>query len=285
MERQAAVAGRFYPGDRSNCESMLTDMFKDVYAPAARGAIVPHAGWVYSGWTAAKGIAGLVAYRPETIVIFGSVHLPTQNKASLFANGSWQTPIGNVWIDEELAKTTSRCQHIEADAEIHRYEHSIEVEVPLIHWVLPESRIVPIMVRPGPWAEEVGQYCVKSAQALKRKCAYLGSTDMTHYGPTFGFEPQGPGEKGICWAKQTNDRRLIEMIKKMDTSAIMADAKINHSACGAGSIAATIGAMRALSIKKYVELEHTTSADREREHGSKPVNSVGYHAGIFIEEE
>lgn len=285
MERLAAVAGRFYPGDRSHCESMLADMFKDVSVPAAGAAIVPHAGWLYSGRTAARGIASLAAYRPETVVIFGSVHVPTRNKASLFAEGSWQTPIGNVGIDEELAENINKCQHIEIDAGIHRYEHSIEVEVPLIHWVLPEARIVPIMVRPGPWAEEVGRYCENSANAIKRKCAYLGSTDLTHYGATFGFEPQGQGEEGILWAKQVNDRRIIELIKRKDASAIIADAELNHSACGAGAIAATIGAMQGLSNIIYVELEHTTSADREREHGSKPVNSVGYQAGVFIEEE
>lgn len=280
--RRAAFAGRFYPASRSDCERMLRDMSRSAEVTGRPvGAIVPHAGWVYSGPTAAVAIGAVGAARPETVVVFGAVHVPAAAEGSLYAAGCWQTPLGDLAIDEELAERASGSEWISIDEGAHEYEHSIEVQLPLVRHFLGEVRILPIMVRPGPHAERIGRDCVAAALELGRRVVFLCSTDLTHYGPSFGFEPHGRGEAGIRWAKEVNDRRLIERIAAFDAEGVLTEAALNHSACGAGAVAAGIGAAREMGADRYVELEHTTSAEREGLPGLT-TTSVGYEAGVFV---
>jgi AmmeMemoRadiSam system protein B len=280
--RPAAVAGRFYPRDEGECRGILEAFFQAVSAPAALGGIVPHAGWIFSGSTAALTIAGLAAARPETVIIFGAVHGPDRNVASVFARGGWQTPVGVLQVDEGLASRLIRSGAAVDDASPHKYEHSIEVQLPLLKHVLPDVRIVPVGVRPGSEAAEVGRRCAREAVASGRRVAFLGSTDLTHYGPAFGFEPHGRGRAGIRWAKEVNDRRFIALIQAMDADAVVPEAEVNRNACGAGAVAATIAAMAELGAVRYEELRHTCSAESGAVEDEDLLNSVGYEAGVFI---
>lgn len=280
-ERQPAVAGRFYPGTSPACEHALDELVQGVETRAAIAAIVPHAGWVYSGRTAARGIAGVTGARPETVVIFGAVHVLDMNDASIFSEGSWATPVGSVEIDAELGRRVAQSDLVADDPGAHRSEHSIEVEVPIIQRLMGSVAILPVMVRPGPRAAEVGVVCAQAAMAVGRRVVFVGSTDLTHYGPAFGFEPHGQGEKGIRWAKQVNDRRFIKLIQALDADGVVPEAAANYNACGAGAVAATIAAACAAGAETYTELEHITSADRDLAEGVPALNSVGYEAGIF----
>jgi AmmeMemoRadiSam system protein B len=279
--RQPAVAGRFYPATGGACEQALDELVRGLETGAAIGAIVPHAGWVYSGRTAARGIAGVAAARPETVVIFGAVHVLDMNDASVFSEGSWVTPLGSVEIDAELGRRVAQADLIVDDPGAHGREHAIEVELPIIQRLMGDVAILPVMVRPGPWAAEVGLVCAEAARALGRGVVYVGSTDLTHYGPAFGFEPHGHGEEGVRWAKDVNDRRFVRLIEALDAEGVVAEAAANHNACGAGAVAATIAAARAAGAQVYTELEHITSADGDLAGGIPAVNSVGYEAGIF----
>ncbi len=281
-ERIAIQAGRFYPSDPHVCQQSISEMFRSVSAPAGIGAIVPHAGWVYSGATAALGIAAIASAVPGTVVIFGAVHVPDRNPASIFPRGVWQTPTGSIEVDEELASRLVESPLIVGDPSAHRFEHSIEVQLPLLRHVLPDVKIVPIMVRPGSEATDVGRFCAAAAATSGRGVAFLGSTDLTHYGPAFGFEPHGRGPEGIRWAKDVNDRRFIKLIQDLDAGGVVPEAETNRNACGAGAVAATIGAMLELRIGRYQELQHTTSAEVEGGIEPESVNSVGYEAGVFL---
>ena len=91
--RQPVVAGRFYPAGEAECLRMLEEMRRRVDVEGrAVGAIVPHAGWVYSGRTAALGVSAVAAAEPETVVVFGAVHTMDLNYASAFTTGAWATP-------------------------------------------------------------------------------------------------------------------------------------------------------------------------------------------------
>lgn len=183
VDREAEFAGRFYPSERGQCEEMLDVLLGGVRMGTGLAAIMPHAGWVYSGSTAALGMAAVTAGQPDTVVIFGSVHVLTRNKASLYAQGVWRTPLGNVAIDEELAECIAAGQHVEVDPGVHQNEHSIEVEIPFLQRLLPKARIVPIMVRPGPWAEDVGCRCACAAQESGRSVVFVGSTESNALRP------------------------------------------------------------------------------------------------------
>jgi len=279
--REPAAAGRFYPSDRRECERMLSAYeFAKPHRPAI-GAIVPHAGWIYSGATAALGIGAVAAGSPATVVVFGAVHVRDRNRASLYGVGRWRTPLGDVEIDEELAARVRKVRDIVEDPDAHRSEHSIEVELPLIQCVLPNAKLLPIMVRPGPWAAEIGRIVAQEAGGLGRSAVFLASTDLTHYGPAFAFEPHGRGEAGIRWAKDVNDRRFIEIVGALDAESIVPEAAEHQNACGAGAVAATIAAVREFGGDRYCEVRHITSADVDIGDPSERMNSVGYEAGFF----
>jgi len=280
-KRPPAVAGRFYPGTEPECRRMADEFFRAVTSPAGIGGIVPHAGWVFSGSTAALAIAGVAGAKPETVVIFGAVHGPDPNSASVYSRGEWDTPLGSLQVDEELAARLVALRPIVDDPVPHRYEHAIEVQLPLLKYILPDVRIVPIGVRPGVEAPEVGRICAREVSACGRRVGFLGSTDLTHYGPAFGFEPHGRGAGGIRWAKEVNDRQLVALIQAMDAEAVVPEAAAHRNACGAGAVAATIAAMVELGAGRYEELRHTCSAECEDVGGRDAYNSVGYEAGVF----
>jgi AmmeMemoRadiSam system protein B len=279
--RPAAVAGRFYPGSAGGCREELDRLLSGIETSSALGAVVPHAGWMYSGRTAARGIAGVADRQPETVVIFGAVHVLDMNDASLFPRGTWTTPLGAICIDDELAAQVARTDLVAEDTAPHRNEHSIEVQIPLVQRLMSDAAILPVMVRPGSMAADVGAACAEATQELGRRVVFLGSTDLTHYGPMFGFEPHGHGEKGVRWAKEVNDRRFVKLIQEMDPHGVVPEARANHNACGAGAVAAVMSAARVAGATRYTELEHTTSADRDLAEGIPVYNSVGYEAGVF----
>jgi AmmeMemoRadiSam system protein B len=280
--REAVFAGRFYPGEPDRCAAMVDELLSGLPQWSGIAAIVPHAGWIYSGRTAARGIMGIDGSAPQSVVMFGAVHVPTWHAANVFPAGVWDTPLGPVEIDEELAERLARQAHLAADPAAHRNEHSIEVELPLVRRVLPTAKIVPIMVRPGPDADEIGRTCAREAITLGRSVAFVGSTDLTHYGPAFDFEPHGRGAPGLRWAKEVNDRRMIGLLQALDCRRVVPEAAVNRNACGAGAIAATIAAALATGADRYQELEHTTSADVEGAAALRSGNAVGYEAGVFL---
>lgn len=280
--RPAYVAGHFYPGDPEACARWLDRVAQSEPVAAAVAAIVPHAGWVYSGATAALSWSAIAAYKPETVVLFGAVHGPDPNFASVWPEGAWRSPLGAVSVDEGLAGRFIEVRAAIADAGAHRGEHAIEVQVPFVQRWLPDAQIVPVGVRPGPQAAEVGRLCAVEAEAMGRRVAFVGSTDLTHYGPAFGFEPQGRGWAGIRWAKEVNDRRFIDLVVALKAEAVVAEAMAHHNACGSGAVAATIAAARARGATEYRELGHTCSAEIRGLEEADVVNSVGYEAGIFV---
>lgn len=276
--RPPAVAGRFYPGDAAACRRAI-ERFPKCDSAAALVGIVPHAGWSYSGPVAWRTISSVARGGPETIVIFGAVHVMDRNVASLFPSGTWLTPLGPVAIDVELAQQFAAVPGVSIDAGAHAHEHSIEVELPLIQTLCPTARIVPLMVRPTQQAMEIGRRCAEAAAESGRRVAFLASTDLTHYGPWFGFEPAGHGPAGLRWAKEVNDRRFVHLVETLDIPGVVPEAALHRNACGAGAVAAALAAAEVLGATAFSELEHTSSADVEG--GGERENSVGYLAAVL----
>ncbi len=279
--RRPVAAGRFYPADQGECDRMLDDMLRGALAdPVGIGAIVPHAGWIYSGPAAAQAWSAVAQSNPQTVIIFGAVHQPDRNIASIYPGEAWETPLGHVETDVELLQALSADPLIATSADAHRYEHSIEVQLPIMQRLLPTARLCAISVRPSHQAAEVGRHCAQIVSQLGRSAVFVGSTDLTHYGPAFGYMPEGVDERGLRWAKDVNDRRLIKLIEKLDADAVVGEATLSRNACGPGAVAATIAASVAAGASRYVELIHVTSAEVA---GSvADGTSVGYEAGVFV---
>lgn len=286
--RSPAVAGSFYPAAEGACREQLDRHRRDcVSAPVdggeVVGGIVPHAGWMCSGTVAASVFAAMQSAPPETIVLFGAVHRPVRHRACIFGAGEWETPLGPVPIDEAFAAAVvERGNDAVIDDDAHALEHSIEVEVPMIRHFIPNAKLLPIMTPPHVKAYEVGAWAAEAAAALGCRAAFVASTDLTHYGPRYGFTPQGVGRAAIEWARNVNDQRMIERMLALDAESIVPEAAAHMNACGSGAVAATLAACRAAGATRGTLLKHTNSAETLADlFGADFDDAVGYAGIVF----
>lgn len=287
--REPVVAGQFYPAKADRCRAELLEYLAGdppVFESRGRliGGIVPHAGWMCSGAVAAKVFSLLAgAGSPKSIVLFGGVHRHTGREAALFGSGRWETPLGPVEIDARLAeRVLGYTNLIVDDAYAHDAEHSIEVQMPFVRHLFPSAKVLPIMVPIGPRAHEVGEAVARTLTAYSYDALIIGTTDLTHYGPRYGFIPRGVGPEGNEWAKSENDRRYIELLCSMKGKELIRESAARKNACSSGAAAATIAAVAAMGATRGTLLEHTTSS--EVLSGAFPgeqEDSVGYAAVVY----
>ena len=288
--RAPAVAGRFYDASPKDClghlkrlipsASDLPDLSSGVLA-----GVVPHAGWVFSGSLAAKVFAAVQQKNHiDTFVLTGSIHVVRTDCALVYDAGQWETPLGRIDIDEELAADIldQNDPHIKAHPQSHTDEHSLEVQVPFIQHLFPGAKIVPIMTPPVLGSESVGRVIAAAVKKSGKKVIIIASTDLTHYGPSYGFTPMGTGPDALKWASQTNDKFYIDLALSMQADKLVETANLYHNACGPGAVAATLTAAKELGATSATLLAHTTSAEIVAEkYNQSSEDSVGYAAIVF----
>jgi AmmeMemoRadiSam system protein B len=260
--RPAAVAGQFYPGNGAELEHQLDSMLHPESEIPVLGAVVPHAGYVYSGHVAAAVYSCLP--KAETFVIIGPNHHGIGSPVAI-SRDSWKTPLGAVETDGEMADALAG-SIIDHDETAHIYEHSIEVQIPFLQRRFSGFKILPICMglQDEETAVEVGREISLTAQKLGRRCIVIASSDFTHY------EPQ---EKA-----RSVDARLLEAVLNMDVPELYK--RVRHydaTACGYGPMAATITAASALGAKAGRLLAYATSGDVSGDYHKV----VGYGAVVF----
>jgi len=288
--RMTVVAGQFYESSEQTCRRQIEQMMPsgpiDCELPKKIIAgIVPHAGWMFSGDLALRVLAAIRQQQVvDTFVIFGAVHAVRTHKGLLYDQGQWGTPLGTVDVDEEIAGTIreQKSDLIQPDCRGHNREHSIEVQVPLIRFLFPQAAIVPIMVPPVSTADEIGRIVARAVADRNRKIVFLASTDLTHYGDSYGFTPLGTGTEALRWAKEENDKLFIDLSLSMQAEQIVESAQLYGSACGAGAVAAALAGAKEWGAQKGYLLGHTTSAEviMEKFHQTSD-SSVGYVGAVF----
>jgi MEMO1 family protein len=181
--RPSAVAGMFYDARPQQLERDVRGyLAPGVGSEAAFGAIVPHAGFVYSG-----PVAGAVYARlkiPPTTVILCPNHTGRGAPAALDPSDSWSTPLGEVGVDRRLAqRLLALSPSLREDAEAHRREHSLEVQLPFLQVLRPDARFVPICMGEPDLAlcREVGMALAALCAEEKEPPLLLASSDMNHY--------------------------------------------------------------------------------------------------------
>ncbi len=290
--RSPAVAGQFYPGDRAGCRAELAAILGTANVPPLASptaatvvpvaGVVPHAGWTYSGAVAGRVLCEIAAHRtPSTVVLFGADHWgEARTRPQLHPAGSWLTPLGEVAVDAALAERVlvHASGEIEACAEAHRREHSIEVQVPLLQTLWPQARILPILVGPRARAADVGRL-VAEASAGDEGVIAIGSTDLTHYGPNYDFTSHGHGRAALDWVKGTNDAGIIALATALSADEIVPEALRHLNACGPGAMAAAIGFALARGAVRGRLLAYTTSHDVHPR--GEPRDFVGYAGIVF----
>lgn len=270
MIRAPAVAGSFYPSDPSvlaRAVREMTDGRDDDRAPIdALGIVVPHAGYVYSG-----SIAGEVFSRvrlPDRYILLGPNHTGIGPPLAIMSDGEWETPIGRAVIDSDLAGALMEMDpELEPDAEAHRLEHALEVELPFLQLLVGKGlRFVPVVVgtaNPGS-LQRLGDVVARAVADSSRPVLILASSDMNHY------------ESDAV--TRVKDRKAIDRILGRDASGLR-EVVIREgiSMCGFAPTVAMLTAVNALGAAHAELLGYGTSGDifgdRDR--------VVGY-AGIVI---
>jgi len=288
--RKPIVAGQFYPARHDACVEEIKDCLEaatisEPLPDTIVAGIVPHAGWMFSGSPAAMVFSAVKRQHEKvhTFVIFGAAHGYYGQSPAVYEAGSWITPLGEVAIDEELADAVLESSTAVRDSMAHRSEHSIEVQIPFIQYLFGDARILPILVPPTKQAVELGTGIGKIlSENEKKKVVCIGSTDLTHYGPRYGFTPMGSGAKAIQWASEVNDKEFIDLALMLEPQKMLESAAENYNACGAGAAAAAVAAAKKLGRTKGVLLAHTNSNEvMLRKMGTTSTDSVGYAAIIF----
>jgi len=288
--RKPIVAGQFYPGQHDSCVDEINECLEartlsESLPETIVAGIVPHAGWTFSGSLAAVVFSAIKQQHEKvhTFVVFGATHGYFGQAPAVYEGGSWITPLGEVAVDEELADAVLSTGPAVGDSSAHISEHSIEVQIPFIQHLFAGAKILPILVPPGQQAvalgTSVGQIISRDEH---RKIVCIGSTDLTHYGPRYGFTPMGTGAEALKWADSVNDQEFIDLALKLEPEGLLASAAENYNACGAGAAAAAIAAAKKLGRAEGLLLAHTNSNEvMLQKMGTTSAESVGYAAIIF----
>ncbi|MDD5246157.1 MAG: AmmeMemoRadiSam system protein B [Candidatus Omnitrophica bacterium] len=266
--RVAQVAGQFYPASAGSLKKQI-ESFIDLKAAKkdAIACMLPHAGYVYSGLVAGQTVCRVKV--KETAVLFGPNHTGMGHAYSIMTSGTWQTPLGNLEIDREIARgLLKECAFLKEDETAHLNEHSLEVELPFLQYFNKDLKIVPIAFMSDDLEilKKIGRDIAHSIEERSAQGSILivASSDMTHY------EPQEQAAK--------KDARAIEAILELDEDRLFERiAELRISMCGYAPVIAMISAAKKLGATKAELIKYQTSGDTTGDHASV----VGY-AGIII---
>lgn len=291
MERLPIAAGQFYEANPKKLREKIRWCFLSEFGPKSLpkgnsknhfAAIVPHAGYTYSGPAAAcvyKKIGEMEEV--DTFVIIGTNHSGLGPSISIFPEGIWRTPLGEVEVDNELSNEIANYSKFsEFDIHAHEYEHSIEVQLPFLQFLFKKVKIVPIIFRGDDILEEakdLASAIETAARKLKRKIFVIASSDFTHYGRAYNYIPFFGSNEEIKNKVYSLDEGAIQEITNLHEMKFLR--YIYNTAatiCGFAPIIATI-----FYAKKHIEkgmlLKYYCSGDISGDYE----NCVGYASILF----
>jgi AmmeMemoRadiSam system protein B len=163
----------------------------------------------------------------------------------------------------------------EEPVEPSRPDNAVELHLPFVRYFFPAAEMLMLGVAAGHSALEIGERI--GALCVGRNTVFVGSTDLTHYGPNYGFEPAGRGADALAWVRNENDKGLIDRILQGDARAVLEHGNQHQSACCPGAVAATMRAVAAYGGESTARLvDHYLSYDVQ------PGSSFVGYAGIVL---
>lgn len=261
--RKPAVAGQFYPASPDKLRAEVEDYIEGSGVEAApdrvQCLVVPHAGYVYSGPTAGYGYARVSGDYVQRVVLLGCSHSHEIQQASIVTEGVFDSPLGPLSIDEDLAGGLAR--HVDANTlEPHLSEHSLEVQLPFICVALGDVPIVPILFgrRFTKWHHAFAETL---AQTLTDRDLVVVSTDLSHYRSEEEANQQ--------------DQASLDAIRAHDVDALVSGAEAGRYAmCGATAVATSIPFCLKRGVTDWSVLDYRTSAAVSKDYA----RVVGYAA-------
>lgn len=275
--RRPAVAGIFYPRDPFELNQAIERSFKDQrFGPnklppsgskrRIYGIVSPHAGYLYSSAVAANGFYEVSSMEFDDVVMIGPNHYGIGTGAAIMNTGLWETPLGQVEINQELSSVISKnSEIIDLDDFAHSKDHCLEVQLPFVQYIKKKFRIVPIILimQDRQTADDIGRSIAQAT--VKTNSLLIASSDFTHY------ESNSEAHR--------KDMELINAILSLDILKFYTTLeRENVSACGYGAIASIMTAAKNLGATKGELLKYATSGDIIGDTNTV----VGYSSIVFV---
>jgi hypothetical protein len=277
--RKRALPPGWYPQEPDAVREAVTTWTESSRHVASGDEIVsvvaPHAGWFFSGSLAAEAWSALPSV--DTIALIGG-HLSGREPPLVALEEAFDTPLGLVYADSQLRDEVA-LQLSQKDIKLgidDEPDNTVEVHLPFCACLFPKSRVLWLRAPNGPAALELGRALYEAASSLGRSLVCVGSTDLTHYGPNYGFYPAGGGPAAESWVRNTNDKRFIDALLMLDGQRAIELGETEHSACSSGAAAAAVSFALSKGAKRARLLRYATSLDVRRDS-----SFVGYAALAF----
>ncbi len=273
--RRPAVAGAFYDANPSSLRNQIIDSFNHELGPGRLpsrkseskilGVVVPHAGYVYSGASAAHAYLRLAEQKkPDTVIVVSPNHIGRGTPISIMSEGSWETPFGMIELDTGLAEKIvekSRIAQIDEtaflpptrnDASTYwrptREEHSIEVQLPFLQFIYSDFKLVPVCMGYQDLETSIDLGKAIHEASKDRNAIIVASSDLNHQEP-----------KAVSNQK---DKYVLDAIEAMDEVKLQEAVKRERiSTCGYGPVSATLVACKLGGAKSAEILSYYTSGD------------------------
>lgn len=265
-KRQPAVAGRFYPAQRAALvEEVEAHIERNAKKSPALGVVAPHAGFMYSG-----DVAGAVYSRidiPDTVILMGPNHTGQGEAVAVMTEGIWSMPMGDLAIDEELANAICEETPVaKSDSSAHRFEHSLETQLPFLQYFKKDFQIVPIclMGLNVSTCKALSEGIVRAVNRLGKRVLLVASSDMTHY--------ESHDSAGI------KDRMAIHCIQNRDAVGLLETVQSEQiTMCGVNPVTVMLLCSESLGAKEAELVKYMTSGEV-----SGDMDQVVGYAGMII---
>lgn len=296
MIRPSTAKQTFYPANSKKLEETLQECFIEANGHDFQtskpskinkniGGVVPHAGYKYSCSIAAKTYQKLMANMiPDTVIILGFQHQnqdPSIN--AVMSQGSWETPLGHMQIDTQIAKEIGDYIPIVDDPNTFinpsDNEHSIEVQLPYLQYIAKKSKksiqFVPISVnsRKEETIDKIGTAIADVIEKYpEKKIQIIATTDMSHERPRDPIQPAMDLE-----IQRDKDQEFITIFEQKNWKKLLEKGRFS-TICGPQTMATLLNAGKKLGYRDIKSLDYATSCEQVKQ----PIceYSVGYYAGV-----
>ena len=269
--RLPAVAGSFYEGDQELLRRHVDVLLHNAPEASPPGSIVglvsPHAGYLYSGSTAAAGYKMLKGSTFDVVLLVGPSHREFFDGVTIYPGDAYRTPLGDNPLDKKLRTALVESSPlIKSHDAGHREEHSLEVQLPFLQRVLGEIPIVPMIIGNQTKATCLALGKAIASVARDRRVLLVASSDLSHFHPY-------DVAVGL-------DRRVIEYVEKFDAEALMSQLDGERvEACGGGPVVAVMLAAKLLGANRSQVLFYCNSGDITGDRSGV----VGYLSAAFLQ--
>lgn len=269
--RKSVIAGSWYPGDPSILKDDIATYFQNVpdreLDGDVVGLIVPHAGYVYSGQVAAHAYKLLLGRKYDVVILIGPSHRVAFGGVSIYSQGAYETPLGMVPVDENLAEQMKQLSKSIIDfPAAHAQEHSLEIQLPFLQVTLGTFSFVPLVMGDQNAATCQALASVICQAAKDRHVLIVASSDLSHF-------HDYKNAKAL-------DRIVLRHIQENDVEGLLESlAHDKTEACGGGPIAVAMLAAQKLGAHHSLLLKYANSGDVTGDKSSV----VGYTSAVYYQ--